>query len=49
VKTEVLREKPVSLPLCSPQIPHTLLREWTRPVQWEDGNKLPELWHSLMV
>ena len=28
VKTEVLREKPMSVPLCSPQIPHTLLREW---------------------
>jgi hypothetical protein len=29
-KTEVLGEKPVSVPLCPPQIPHGLTRDRTR-------------------
>jgi hypothetical protein len=29
-KTEVLGEKPVPAPLCPPQIPHGLTRDWTR-------------------
>jgi hypothetical protein len=29
-KTEVLREKPVPVPLCPPQIPHRLTRDRTR-------------------
>jgi hypothetical protein len=29
-KTEVLGKKPVPVPLCPPQIPHGLTRDWTR-------------------
>jgi hypothetical protein len=29
-KTEVLREKPVTVPFCPPQIPHGLTRDGTR-------------------
>jgi hypothetical protein len=29
-KTEILWEKPILVPLCPPQIPHGLTRDWTR-------------------
>jgi hypothetical protein len=29
-KTKELREKPVPVPLCPPQIPHGLTQDWTQ-------------------
>jgi len=34
-KTEVLGEKPVSVPLCTPQISHGLTVDWTWTPVWE--------------
>jgi hypothetical protein len=31
-------EKPISLPLCTPQISHGMTGDWTRTPVWETGD-----------
>lgn len=43
---ELLREKPVPLPLCPPQIPHELAWDWTWPPRKQKGMWFPVPRHS---
>jgi len=41
-KAEVLRQKPLSVPLCQPQIPHGLI--WDRRWAFSPGGQWPTAW-----
>jgi hypothetical protein len=46
-ESKVQREKPVPLPLCPPQIPYGLARDWTWPPRKQKGWWFTVSWHSL--